>query len=107
MKKFSYRPAPTISKKVASELNLDHPLAKRLIDLYNDRLYQDVPNDRVKSGSRTSQILLALSYPKLAHLQPIALDSSHPHHYVATCILSAAGWVRATGADAITQSLLQ
>lgn len=106
MKKFSYKPSPTISKKVAAELNLDHPLAKRLVDLYNDRLYLDVPNDRVKSGSRSSQILLALAYPKLAHLQPIAVDNTHPHHYVVTCMLSAAGYVRATGADAVTQLML-
>lgn len=97
---------PTVSKKVATELSLDYALAKRLVDIYNAKLYVDAPNGRVRSGSRPSQILLALSYTKLAHLADIAIDGEHKHCDLVNCILSAAGYTRAVGGDAVTLSLL-
>ena len=105
-KKFLHSPIPTISKKVAADLSLDYPLAKRLVDVYVDRLYQDVAGHRVRSGSRSSQILLGLAYTKLAHLQQIAVDDTHIHNHLVNCILSAAGYVRAVGGDAISLQML-
>lgn len=105
-KKFSYLAQPTISKKVATELGIDYTLAKRLVDIYNAKLYVDHPS-RVKAGSKTAQILLALSYTKLAHLQHIAVDGEHKHCALVNCILSAAGYTRAVGGDIITVELLK
>lgn len=105
-KKFSYLAQPTISKKVAAELGIDYALAKRLVDIYNAKLYMDHPT-RVRAGSKSSQILLALSYTKLAHLQQVAVDDAHPHNHLVNCILSAAGYTRAVGGDAVTLTLLE
>lgn len=105
-KKFSYLAQPTISKKVAAELGIDYALAKRLVDIYNAKLYVDHPS-RVKAGSKSSQILLALSYTKLAHLQHVVVDGEHPHAPLVSCILSAAGYMRAVGGDAVTLTLLE
>ena len=97
---------PTINKKIATELVLDHTLAKRLVDFYNDHLFVDGPAPRSKKGLRSSQILLGLGYSKLSHLQEIATDDQHKHCYLVSCILAAAGYQRATGSDAIVGQLL-
>jgi len=105
-RKFSHLAQPTISKKVATELGIDYALAKRLVDIYNAKLYVDHPS-RVRAGSKSSQILLALSFTKLAHLADIVVDGEHNHCDLVNCILSAAGYTRAVGGDAVTLTLLE
>ena len=105
-RKFSHFAHPTITEKVATELDIDYTLAKRLVDIYNAKLYVDHPT-RVKAGSKTAQILLALSYTKLAHLRDIATDGEHKHSHLVNCMLSAAGYTRAVGGDSILLELLK
>lgn len=97
---------PTITKKIANELVIDHTLAKRLVDFYNANLFIDGVVPRSKKGLRSSQILLGIGISKLSHLQDIAVDDAHKHCYLVNCILAAAGYVRATGSDAVLQTLI-
>ncbi len=107
MKKYTHKPQPTITKKIATDLNVDHAIAKRLVELFNAHLYMDVELDRSRVGSRSSQILLGLSYSKLAHLREIAVDGTHKHSYLVNCMLAAAGYCRATGVDAVFHTLIK
>lgn len=108
MKSYNHLPLATVTKKQAAELAVSYPLAKRLVDYYNTKLYLDSPINRVKVGLKSSQIVIGLSFPALSHLKTISDDSSHSLHYLAQSLLAAVGHMRASGGvDAITEQLLQ
>lgn len=97
----------TINKKIAGLIGVDYSIAKRLVDFFNAQLYVDKEDPQaIKIGHKSSLILLGLQYAQLAHLKDMVVDSKHDHHYLACSILAAAGYCRATGADAVFHSLV-
>lgn len=96
-------PQASMTRPIAKALNVPYALANRMVGVYNKFLYLDHPV-RVKVGIRDSQISVGTSYPIIAHLKDFIGDSKLGPY--ATWILAAAGYVRASGVDAIASDML-